>query len=358
MTPAAAIRLRRAQVRSRPAPRKRLPRTQPPDGAERIYESELLAIVEAMRAAVERRVLPVLERMAEDREDRQDEALPDFGRLIREAELEFERTITQKTIEGVGAKVGEQVDMFASRQVTRQIRAVLPIDVGESFGASAREIADFTAEGVDLIKSMNRDYFLEVQLQIEEGFAQGRRASSIAKDINRRGEVSESRARFIARDQIAKLNGKLVQKRQTELGLKSYIWRTSGDSRTRESHRRLEGKVFQWDDPPVVDERTGRKEHPGGDYQCRCSAEPNIDELLDDLEAQDLPPVPAEVGVDLPAAARPPDPVLPDLERILPPAPLPSTLPRLPGQFVPERLSFPSLEVMEARARRGRRRHP
>lgn len=323
----AVRRARALRARGRARLRRLSPRQAQPDAIERIYRSELLSIVRVMREAVEKRVLPVLERLEEEREDRRDEALPDFGRFIREAEIEVEQVISVERIEGVGVRVGQQLDLFATRRVVEQVRAVLPIDVRESFGASAREIADFTSEGVDLIKSMNRDYFLEVQHKIEEGFAQGRRASSIARDINRRGEVSESRARFIARDQIAKLNGKLVQRRQTELGLKSYTWRTSGDSRTRESHRRLEGQVFRWDDPPVVDERTGRREHPGGDYQCRCTAEPNIDELLDDLEAQDLPPVPAEVGVDLPVAARSPDPILPDLERILPPSPLPM----LPG---------------------------
>lgn len=337
MSRAAAIRARRAQQKGRPVSRRRLPKLQPPDGAERVYASELLAIVEAMRAEVEKRILPVLERMAEEREDRRDEALPDFGRLVREAEIAFERTITQKSIEGVGAKVGEQVDLFASRQVVRQFQAALPIDVQASFGATTEEIADFTREGVDLITTMSRDYFDQVQLKIEEGFAAGRRSSSIAKDINERGEVSESRARFIARDQVAKLNGRLVQKRQSDLGLKSYIWRTSGDSRTRESHRRLEGQVFRWDDPPVVDEKTGRREHPGGDYNCRCTAEPNIDELLTELEAaEDLPPAAAPAEVELPIAARPPSP-LPSLEAILPPSPLPALPMETPPAWMIER---------------------
>lgn len=267
MTRLAAIRARRAQQRGRPT--KRLPRMQPPDAAERTYARELLAIVAVMRRAVERRLGPILERLAREQEaTRQDEAMPDFGRLVREAELEFERTITKRTIEGIGSKVGEQLDLFNSRQVERQLGAVLPIDVRASFGSTAEEIGAFAREGVDLITTMSAEYFDEVQAKVQAGFEAGRRASSIAKDINERGEVSESRAKFIARDQVSKLNAKLTKKRHGELGIKRYIWRTSKDSRVRSRHRELDGKTFDWDDPPIVDEATGRREHPGGDYQC------------------------------------------------------------------------------------------
>lgn len=46
-----------------------------------------------------------------------------------------------------------------------------------------------------------------------------------------------------------------------------YIWRTRGDSKVRASHAANNGRIFSWDDPPP----TG---HPGGDYNCRCWAQP------------------------------------------------------------------------------------
>jgi len=79
--------------------------------------------------------------------------------------VEFERTITKRTIEGIGSKVGEQVDLFNSRQVERQLGAVLPVDVRASFGATGEEIAAFTREGVDRITTMSSAYFDEVQAE-------------------------------------------------------------------------------------------------------------------------------------------------------------------------------------------------
>jgi len=55
-----------------------------------------------------------------------------------------------------------------------------------------------------------------------------------------------------------------------------YIWRVppAYASRTRKDHLRLNGQVFCWDDPPVVNQRTGERGHPGMDGACRCYAEP------------------------------------------------------------------------------------
>lgn len=61
-----------------------------------------------------------------------------------------------------------------------------------------------------------------------------------------------------------------------------YIWRINPEDvpRTRSGHRRLNGGMFNWDDPPVVDSTTGERGHPGLDKYCRCWAEPVPDEEL------------------------------------------------------------------------------
>lgn len=48
-----------------------------------------------------------------------------------------------------------------------------------------------------------------------------------------------------------------------------YVWRTQRDSRVRPTHRRNEGRIFSWTDPPA----TG---HPGEGYNCRCEAIPYV----------------------------------------------------------------------------------
>lgn len=129
-----------------------------------------------------------------------------------------------------------------------------------------------TRENVGLIKSIPEEYFEKVETLVYENVIQGRTsAKSLIEEIVEVGEVTDRRARFIARDQTAKLTATLNQERNQALGIKEYIWRTSRDERVRESHKEKNGKRFSWDDPP---EDTG---HPGQDFQCRCSAEPVIE---------------------------------------------------------------------------------
>jgi SPP1 gp7 family putative phage head morphogenesis protein len=45
------------------------------------------------------------------------------------------------------------------------------------------------------------------------------------------------------------------------------------DARTRESHARLDGRVFAWDDPPLSDP-PDHHSHPGQIWNCRCVAMP------------------------------------------------------------------------------------
>lgn len=104
---------------------------------------------------------------------------------------------------------------------------------------------------------------------------------------------TRNRARLIARDQVGKLNGELQQQRQADLGIERYIWRTVGDNAVRPSHAAMDGETCRWDDPTVYLSGSrwanrssigGVEEHPGQDYQCRCSADADFSEIVTELE--------------------------------------------------------------------------
>lgn len=126
-----------------------------------------------------------------------------------------------------------------------------------------------TQENVALITSIPEEYLSKVERAVYQHVIQGQPgAKTLAKKIQEIGKVSEKRAKFIARDQTAKLVSTMNRERNLALGIESYKWRTSKDERVRPNHRSKEGKTFRWDDPP---EDTG---HPGMDFNCRCTASP------------------------------------------------------------------------------------
>lgn len=57
-----------------------------------------------------------------------------------------------------------------------------------------------------------------------------------------------------------------------KLGIHEYIWQTMQDNRVRHCHRLLNQKIFNWDNPPVIDDKTGLRGQPGEAANCRCVA--------------------------------------------------------------------------------------
>lgn len=96
--------------------------------------------------------------------------------------------------------------------------------------------------------------------------------------IQREYQVSANKAQFLARQETSLFFSKLSMNRAASTGVRKYRWSTSHDERVRRdprgpNHKHLDGQVFDIDGPGgVVDLKTGRREHPGCDWNCRCSA--------------------------------------------------------------------------------------
>lgn len=91
--------------------------------------------------------------------------------------------------------------------------------------------------------------------------------------------VTKERAKYIARQETALFTSKLKESQYRGAGIDEYRWSTVGDNRVRNRHKALNNKIFKWDDPPVVDVDTGKRGHPGEDYNCRCQAIPLVTRL-------------------------------------------------------------------------------
>ena len=96
--------------------------------------------------------------------------------------------------------------------------------------------------------------------------------SSIKALIQSEWNTSAAKAKFLARQETSLFFGTLSMNTASNSGIRRYKWSTSHDIRVRDSHKHLDGTIHAMDDPPIVDIKTGRRAHPGFDYNCRCSA--------------------------------------------------------------------------------------
>ena len=272
---------RKGKLRLRKPPRQRQPLK-----VEREQRGRMFKMLDQARELLEQRLLPRLpeiERAAEVRSDRQDiEEWPDtVARIMADIRAIFAEV--ENTARPIAQQSAAEVSAFNRARVTSQMRAALGVDIFVSDPKLGAALAASVTENAGLIKSVPARFLDEVEQTIMRQFRTGQRASDVAAEISERFQVSRKRAAFIARDQVSKLNGDLTRQRQSELGIPGYIWRTSDDERVRPGHAKLDGKPFRWGNPPVVDEKTGRRAHPGGDFNCRCTAEPDLESLVEDI---------------------------------------------------------------------------
>ncbi len=284
----------RAKARRKRTPGRMAPPAYP-RGAELRYTRALRAYVRSLAAAVREHVYPVLDRD----NDGVANALPigDLGRAwvaVRSAVVGPEADARAAARRFVGEANATNRDSMNARY--RALIGVSPFaDIGLKSpyaDAPTRRDAQTGVEGVlrarlrdnvNLITTIAPTALGQVEDVIQEGFRSGLRVEELAKSIAERFSVAESRAELIARDQTGKLNAQLSEARNREVGATRYVWQISGapegDGRVREEHLELQGQTFSYDDPPVV-AKNGDRANPGEYFQCRCSAQPVLEDVL------------------------------------------------------------------------------
>lgn len=196
------------------------------------------------------------------------------ARIVRQLQERFNAALDLDGFTAALDRLASGVDAFSREQWRRQLRAVLGVDlVGDP--RLGPILAGFRTENVALIRSLTADKVARVHRLLVAG-GTSTRVEELAKQIRAETSATRSRAALIARDQVLKLNGDVTEARHVAAGVVEYVWRTSRDERVRETHRDLDGTRQRYDTPPIVDARTNRRENPGRDYSCRCTAEPVI----------------------------------------------------------------------------------
>lgn len=274
--------LKRLKLRRRRARNQRLLPPLSTKDLERIYRDELWTELSAIRATLQAH-LPQLLALRQRMDTlnpigrgvllwREDAWTDEVARIFQN--LHDSLRFGNARWRALARRMAQLGDDRAMKSFKRTMRAALGVDVFGNSPRLASILALFEQENAKLIGSLPTRFLAEAESTIIRGFRSGNRAEEIQEELDARFQVGTSRAQLIARDQVSKLNGELIQDRQQGAGITAYFWRTSRDERVRPSHAELEGQRIEWDDPPDVG-------HPGEDYQCRCHPDPDLSDLLE-----------------------------------------------------------------------------
>lgn len=239
-------------------------------------------------AALEKRLPLIYQEYDSERPARVDSYLDSFRSLMDQLLISIDDHNKNYGIEAFALDIGQKTNKWNNKEWQKTLKAVVGISTGAYSAKTQNDVEMFSYDTVDLIKTMGNQRLEKLRQHVLNGFRNGTRHEVVREQIKADYKTTHSRAKLIARDQIAKLNGKLMQTRQAELGVSQYIWHSTPDERVRPKHKAMNGQICRWDDSTkylnTATKRwinrsniNGVMLHPGQDYQCRCWAEAIFD---------------------------------------------------------------------------------
>ena len=133
-------------------------------------------------------------------------------------------------------------------------------------------------ENVGLIKSIPQQYHKQVEGAMYRSITSAQGGKDLIPFLQRYKNITARRARNIGEDQFRKAYNDINRGRLQKLGFKRFEWRHHlGSQHPRKLHMQLNGLVFRFDKPPIIDNTTGERGYPGKLVNCRCTMAAVID---------------------------------------------------------------------------------
>ena len=199
-----------------------------------------------------------------------------------------------------------KVNRYNKQKFMSHMRKVLGIDIGAIVDEAMKDDLEvMVMESANYIKSIPTYLIGHVADRVVQHFKgipmpQNR---TLRQQIKEEFNVSDGRAKVLARDQTSKMNTSITAIRQVNLGIECYVWKTVQDERVvgtpggvypykpknklHKNHYKMQGLLCKWADPNVYSDDKGKTwkartaemphNHPGDDIMCRCRAAPFID---------------------------------------------------------------------------------
>ena len=179
------------------------------------------------------------------------------------------------TIEGLVEKIMLNLqDRVYKNAQSRKIELITP----KLTSFQTDEIAKRYVDNLEFwITNFETEKIPEMRKGILDLTLQGKGLPQIEQYLLKEWHISQDRIKFLARNESSIATASYLKSKYQSENIEYFKWATIMDGRERPLHKELNGKIFRFDNPPIIDERLGTRGLPGETYNCRCSIIPIID---------------------------------------------------------------------------------
>lgn len=275
--------------------RRKAPSLRYPESIEREYLYRLEEVVTALADYVRERLYPLIKELQRDyREDfavTMGDSVPvgktittndAWADVITQALEQLADEYTNEAFVSIAERFSSLVVNntvnHSSEEVARSVNAAIGVNIKPLYTSSGMYdyINAAIKQNVELIKSLPSEFTKRTETIILQGMMDGERYERIAAQLEESYGIAARRARTIARDQVSKINGQVVERRQKQAGISYWRWVTSKDERVGADHRLAASRDIGYGPgvyPMGYEPKEGR---PGNATRpnCRCTASP------------------------------------------------------------------------------------
>lgn len=245
------------------------------------YFDSLAKLIYGMTLETEREIKRLFNKEPAKEHFAMDASVSSQARILTNALIKKFMDKFAKNAKPIAERLANEVDAASSAQVhssIRQLSGGLSLPTANLDGQLKDMLSATITENVNLIKSIPQQYLNGVQQAVMRSIAGGTTPENLTEYLRKHKGITLRRARMIAMDQNRKAMQGLSRGRMKNLGIRKFIWlHTGGSNEPRELHVRMSGNIYSFDDPPIIDERTGERGFPGDAVNCRCKMQPVID---------------------------------------------------------------------------------
>lgn len=180
----------------------------------------------------------------------------------------------------------ERVTGSAGTAVKRSLEEIgegVSLNLNMQSAAVKEVIRAGSYEAANLIKRVPGRYLDDIGDEVMRSISAGRGLADLQPALDSYGVKVRNWTRNVALDQTRKVYNSVTREGFKSAGIRRWEWVHSGGSNDpREYHLMdapagLNGGIFSFDDPPIIDKRTGERGFPGQLPYCRCTLRPVVD---------------------------------------------------------------------------------
>lgn len=201
-----------------------------------------------------------------------DKQLDKLRKEKKQAKTPEEKSIIQDKINAITK------DAFANApQLDAQINEI-------ELNSQSKKIAqDYTYNMKYWVKKWEVKNITKMREDVVAMVQRGARQPEIQKYFEQRWKIAKDKAKFLAENE-SHLAASVIKKTEYEkLGCTQFKWGRSTSKEKRKLHEKYYGKVFDLDNPPIIDEDLGITGLPRQIWNCKCTmliVAPTVNDLI------------------------------------------------------------------------------